>query len=623
MDGKVHPCGRRGARGAIYEVRWMNFRNLFSCCLLAASPLAWSHPTPATIPAAPDTSIPAQATQATPKSQATSHNAVTIFEAKKIITLDPMQPEATAVAVQDGHILAVGNLEEVQSWVHDSPVEVDRRFAQQILLPGFIEAHMHPHITGILWQGLYVGRFDRYTPDGKFQKGLTSKQQALDKIAAAAKELGDNDKWVIAWGYQPEFYNNQPLTVTDLDPITGKHPILIENASMHIYYVNSLALKLGGITPADKIPGVIVKDGKLTGEFEEADAVKRLLPQLPPVNDKLLLTATWNSAKLAHQVGVTSIGDASFGMIPGSYKAYADAAADPNFPVRLTLYPLIEAVRSPLIEKKGGLAYIKQLMKANTDRLSIGSIKFVTDGSIQGMTANLLWPYYHETGKNGVANMSYAELEEWVTKVHQAGLQCMIHSNGDQATEWAIQAIQHAQDVQPRLDHRHHLDHNQMVNDNQLQRMATLGIATNLFINHIHFWGDLHRKIIGPQRSARMNPLKSALRHGVHFSTHSDSSVTRLDPLFSIWVAATRKTMSGQVLGPQERISVEEGLKMVTLEAAYLMHQDNVKGSVTQGKLADLVVLAENPLEVAVDHVKDIKVVATIMDGKVFPVNYK
>lgn len=585
---------------------------------------ASAHPNPATVVEAPDTSLPAAVSLPPAVAPAARSNSkITVFTARKIVTLDPMQPQGTAVAVQDGRILSVGTLDQVKGWAGTTPVEVDTRFAKDVILPGFIEAHMHPHITGLLWEGVYVGRFDRYAPDGRFEKGLRTRKEVIEKIAAAAKKLGDNDKWLIAWGYQPEFYDDQPLTVTDLDPVTGKHPVLIENASMHIYYVNSLALNIGKITAADNIPGVIVKNGKPTGEFEELDAVKRLLPFLPKVGDELMKKATWNAAKLANQVGVTTIADASFGTIPGAYKAYKDAADDPSFPVRTTLYPMIDLIESKMVQDRGGLDYVKSLMKQNNDRLSIGAIKFVTDGSIQGLTANLNWPYYYKSGKNGVANMTYAQIEEWVGKVHNAGLQAMIHTNGDQAAEWGLRAIEKAQSTNPRIDHRHHLDHNQLVNDNQLQRMAIQGIATNLFINHVYYWGDLHPSIIGPDRAARMNPLKSAQRHGVRFATHSDASVTRLDPLLSVWVAATRKTLSGKVLGPAERISVVDALRMVTIDAAYLMKQDDVKGTITQGKLADFVVLKDSPLDVTVDRVKDIDVIATVVGGRVFPVTYK
>jgi hypothetical protein len=158
-----------------------------------------------------------------------------------------------------------------------------------------------------------------------------------------------------------------------------------------------------------------------------------------------------------------------------------------------------------------------------------------------------------------------------------------------------------------------------MVTENQLQQMAELGIATNLFINQVHYWGDLHPSIVGPDRAAKLNPLRSAQRHQVRFATHSDASVTRLDPLLSVWAAATRQTLNGSVLGPEERISVADALKMVTIDAAYLMFQDDVKGSISPGKLADFAVLAEDPLAVPVDRVKEIKVLGTVLGGKVFP----
>ena len=584
----------------------------------------WSHPNSALVGEGVDQTLPANPKPDPEMAEHRSDDLVTIFTAKKILTMNPAQPEAQAVAVQDGHVLAVGSLADVQRAALDAPVKLDRTWADSVMLPGFIEAHMHPQITGILWNGTYVGRFDRYTPDGKFEKGLRTKQEVLDKIAQAAKTAGTGDEWLIAWGYQPEFYNDQPLTVTDLDPITGKHPIMIENASMHIYYVNSAALKIGKITPASGIPGVIVENGKLTGEFQELDAVKKLLPFLPKVDDKALLKATWSAGKLAHQVGVTSIADASFGSIPGAYKAYKAAADDEDFPVRMTLYPVIDVIKSPKIQAMGGLNYVKKLMESNNDRLAVGAVKFICDGSTQGRTANLNWPYYYDTGTNGVANISQEELNEWVGEVNKAGLQCMIHTNGDGATEAALEALKLALTEHARLDHRHRLEHCQMLTDNQMQRMKALGVAANIFIYHVYYWGDLHRdKFLGPDRAPMMNALGSAKRKGLKYTVHSDSSVTRLDPLFAIWIGATRKTMSGKILGPAERISVEEGLRMVTETAAYFMDQDDIKGTIAQGKLADFTVLAENPLEVPVDHVKDIKVEATIVGGKTFPVTYK
>ena len=169
-----------------------------------------AHPNPATVVEAPDTSLPAAVSLPPAVAPAARSNSkITVFTARKIVTLDPMQPQGTAVAVQDGRILSVGTLDQVKGWAGTTPVEVDTRFAKDVILPGFIEAHMHPHITGLLWEGVYIGRFDRYAPDGRFEKGLRTRKEVIEKIAAAAKKMGDNDKWLIAWGYQPEFYDDQ------------------------------------------------------------------------------------------------------------------------------------------------------------------------------------------------------------------------------------------------------------------------------------------------------------------------------------------------------------------------------------------------------------------------------
>jgi hypothetical protein len=222
-------------------------------------------------------------------------------------------------------------------------------------------------------------------------------------------------------------------------------------------------------------------------------------------------------------------------------------------------------------------------------------------------------------GKNGIANMSLDILKPDVLMIHKAGYQVAIHTNGNQATEDAIQAIKDALTAVPRLDHRHRLEHNQMVTENQLMRMKTFGIVTNLFVNHVYYWGDLYTDhILGYERSRRIDPARSALRHGVKFSFHSDASVTPVDPLKTVWIAVTRKTMSGKVLGPEQRISVYDALKAVTLDAAYLLFQDDKKGSIEAGKLADFTILDKDPLIIDVDAIPKIKVKATMLGGRIF-----
>jgi predicted amidohydrolase YtcJ len=546
---------------------------------------------------------------------------ITIYTAKTIVTLDPGTPTAEAVAVMDGKILGVGTLDEVKGWVTDQEVEIDRRFEDAVIIPGLIEAHMHPQITGVLWLGAYVGRFDRTAPDGTLVKGMGTKQAVLDRLKEAAAKLPNDGSWLVGWGYQPEFYADSPLTRADLDPISNGHPIFVENLSMHIYYANSKAFEIAGIGDDTDIVGIIKKDGKPTGEIEEIKAALAFASKLPPLDAKTLLKATWGAAELAHRVGVTTFADLSFGSIPGGYKAYQTVAADPNYPVRIVLNPIIQVFESPEVAAKGGLDALTEWHKADTDRLSFGGVKFVVDGSIQGYTGLFQWPGYYKTFANGVANISQDELTKGVTEVHRRGFQAVIHTNADEATEMALTALTEAQRKYPQPPTRDRLEHNQYVTQSQLVRMKELGVATNLFTNHIYYWGDLHYStFVGPDRAEDMNPAGSAQRLGIPFSMHSDASVTPVDPLFCMWTATARKTMSGRVLGEAERITVPQALHAVTLGAAYLLGQDDKKGSIKTGKLADFTILDRNPLDVASpDELKDIKVLGTVMGGKAFP----
>ena len=597
----------------------MMHRFFLAAAFVTAATLAAAHNELAREPRGTDTLVPTSS----PSGADSSAQKITIYTAKTIVTLDPGTPSAEAVAVMNGKILGAGTLDEVRGWVTNEEFEIDRRFENAVIVPGFIEAHMHPQFTGVLWQGVYVGRFDRTSPDGTPIKGLETKQAVIERLRDAAAKMPADGSWLVAWGYQPEFYGNSPLTRADLDPISNGHPVFIENLSMHIYYANSKAFEITGITDQTDIAGIVKKDGKPTGEIEEIGAALAFAAKLPPLDTKTLLKATWDASKLAHRVGVTTFADLNFGTLPGGYKAYQTVAADPDFPVRIVLNPLISVFQKGEIAEKGGLDYLAELHKYDNDRLSFGGVKFIVDGSIQGYTGLFQWPGYYKTFANGVANISQEDLNKWVLEVHKRGFQAVIHTNADQATEMALLALAAAQRQYPQLATRHRLEHNQFATQAQLVKMKQLGVATNLFTNHIYFWGDLHYSTFaGPDRARRMDPAGSAQRMGIPFSLHSDASVTAVDPLFSMWTATARKTMSGRVLGEGERISVPQALHAVTLGAAYLLGQDDKKGSIEAGKLADFTVLDRNPLEVtSPDELKDIKVLGTVMGGKPFPVS--
>jgi predicted amidohydrolase YtcJ len=541
-------------------------------------------------------------------------DSIVVYPAKKIITMNPAQPEANAVAVKDGKILDVGMFSQIVSELTD--YVVDQRFEKDIIVPGFIEAHMHPQIAGFLWQYIYVGYYDRYDPDGNLIVGCKTKKQVLERIAKAVEQKKDKNGWIIAWGYQSEFYGHDPLVVDELDPISRHYKVMVENANMHALYVNSAVFKDIGIDTDTSIPGVSVVEGKFTGELLELKAMNLALACLPGITFKDMCNITRSASRLAHRVGVTTMVDAALGFsfLTHGLQAYQHEVPKSDFPQRVVMFPVNVWVNHV------GIDFIQELYKKNNDKLSFDAVKFFTDGSLHCHTAHLQWPFYHHCGCNGMENLSTEELKKQWLKFHEAGLRVAVHVNGSQAIEQALQAAKYILDIYPRFDHRHSFEHTQMATENQLERMATLGVVSNFFINHMYYWGDTHIKNLGLTRAQNLNPLQSALRHGVRFSVHSDASVTPVDPLFSMWAATNRISASGNVLGKHQCISAYEALKAVTLDAAYLLHKDNVLGSIEIGKYADFTILDQNPLEVDKKKIKDIKVKATILGGRIFSV---
>ncbi len=540
---------------------------------------------------------------------------VTIFKAKKIITMNPAQPEANAVAVKDGKILSVGRFKYLVKDFKDSAA-IDRQFEDDVIVPGFIEAHMHPQIAGFFWQYLYVGFFDRYDPDGNFIKGCRSKKEVLDRIANAVKLEKHKEGWVIAWGYQSEFYEHEPLTVDELNPISGDYKVCVENANMHAMYVNKHGLDAIGVTPQTDIEGVGMCGGRPTGVLLELKAMRLALKHLPNVGFEDMCNITRAASRLAHRVGVTTMTDLAAGLsfLTHGFEAYFHEVPKDDFPQRVALFPV-----NGLAMTKG-IDYIKSLHKKNNDKLWFDAIKFLTDGSLQCHTAHVQWPAYHNCACNGMENIPLDQLMKQWMLFHEAGFRVALHVNGSQAIEQALQAAKYVLNRCPRIDHRHSFEHNQMVTEAQLARMKTLGLVANFFINHIYYWGDIHVENLGYRRAAHLNPLASALRHGVPFSIHSDASVTPVDPLFTMWVAVNRLRSSGKVLGSAQRISVYDALKAVTLDAAYILGKEDVLGSIEVGKYADFAILDKNPLTVKSLKIKDICVKATVLGGKVFTI---
>jgi predicted amidohydrolase YtcJ len=250
------------------------------------------------------------------------------------------------------------------------------------------------------------------------------------------------------------------------------------------------------------------------------------------------------------------------------------------------------------------------------------TVKLFQDGSIQGLTGFLSAPYHSPAGQpargdyRGYPARPRDSLAKTVRDLHVGGYQIAIHGNGDAAIDDILAAFEAAQREFPRPDSRHRIEHCQTAREDQLDTMRRLGVTPSFFVGHVYYWGDRHRDLfLGPARAARISPLASAARRGIRYTIHNDTPVTPVDPLLLVWCAVNRRTRGGDVLGPDQRVPVADALRSVTIDAAWQNFQERERGSIEVGKLADLVLLGENPLTVAPDRIKDIAVDEVVIGG--------
>ncbi|MGM4932182.1 amidohydrolase [Tardiphaga sp. 619_E2_N8_5] len=536
-----------------------------------------------------------------------------VFSARKIVTMNPSRPSATHVAVRDGRIVAVGSFDEI---VGTSGAKVDDRFKDKVLLPGFVEGHSHI-MEGMMWSLPYVGAFDRRSPEGKLVQGLPDIDAIVGRLQEAEAAMTDPEAPLFAWGFDPLHIGSVSLTRQDLDRVSATRPIMVVHASFHISNVNTIVLQRAELDRTTNISGVVMgKDGEPSGEVQGIAARFRVFRVLGtnPLSGNLTADDVNRYAASSCIQGVTTITDLHNDLADLTIEVYRAASRRDDFSVRL-----VPAMASVSHSPEQGVEKIKTLKASNNDKLHYGIVKLVVDGSIQGFTARLRWPGYHNGAPNGLWYIAPEELPSIVAAYHNAGIQLHIHTNGDEATEVALDAVEAAQIARPRPDHRHTLQHCQMADAAQFKRMKSLGMCVNLFSNHVYYWGDSHYELtMGPERANRLDATGTALRVGVPFAIHSDAPVTPLSPLFTAWCAVNRVSSSGRVLGKEtEALTVEQALAAITINAAYTLKLDHIVGSIEAGKYADFAVLDEDPFEVAPKKLKDIAIWGTVVGGHV------
>jgi hypothetical protein len=550
---------------------------------------------------------------------------ITIFTARRILTMNPARPEATHVAVQGGRILGAGTLAELRGW---GAHELDERFAKAVLMPGFVEGHSHL-MAGTLWRHAYCGFFAIDDPEGRRWPGANSLEEVVSALqraartgAAATDTAADAETAPITgWGFDPIYFGDggrRRLNRHDLDRVSATRPVGVLHASGHILNVNTVALERAGFLRGGiEHPAFpLGDDGLPTGELKGPEA---MLPVLDAVglNRSFLSGDEFGMrafAKLAVRTGVTTATDLAATLQDEEVQTLRRVSDEADYPLRLV--PLLR-----LIGLKPGEAVARAvaLRAHNSDRLRLGAIKVVADGSIQGFSARLRWPGYYNGAPQGLWYTAPEAMRECYRLALGAGVPVHTHTNGDEATELALDMIAAALAEAPRLDHRFTLQHAQLADAAQFRRMKALGVGVNLFANHHFYWGDQHRtSTVGPERAERMNACATALAEGVPLAIHSDAPVTPLAPLVTAWCAVNRLTASGHVLGAHERIGVPQALRAITLGAAFSLGLDGEIGSIECGKRADFAVLGDDPSAVPPERLKDVPVWGTVQGGRVF-----
>lgn len=522
-----------------------------------------------------------------------------------VLTMDARNRVVEALAVRGDRIEAVGSNEEITALAEEGSVVVD--LGGRALLPGFIDAHGHFPASGLK----AIAADLNSPPIGS----LTS----MDEVLAALREQAANTpagEWVSGFGYDDTLLAEQRHpTRAELDAVSTDHPVVAMHISGHMLVANSLALAAVGIdadTP-DPEGGVI---GRMPGSQEPNGLLEETarLGVMVELQD-MSLKDTWRlmqSAATEYAArGVTTAqsGGVSRELARG-LSLFSKAGVIPQ---RLVLFPFETEFGETLLNGE------YQPGNYNSDRLVMGAVKLVADGSIQGYTGYLSQPYHTpyqgDANYRGYPSIPRDKLFSRVAALHKAGYQIAIHGNGDESIEDILDAFEAAQREHPVADPRMILIHAQMAREDQVARMKALGVTPSFFSAHTWYWGDRHRDIfLGPERAALISPARWAQQNGLRFSSHLDTPVTPMLPLQAVWSMVQRITRGGDVLGPQQRIGVMDALRAVTIDAAWQVFQEDNRGSLEPGKYADLVILSGNPVADPMG-LRELEVEQTVIGG--------
>ena len=511
-----------------------------------------------------------------------------------IHTMDPANPQAEAVAIANGRFLAVGTNAEISAYATARTKRID--LGKFPAFPGFIDAHMHVAASGLE----HLQSVDTDLPSIAAIKDTIRKR-------AAQTPAGN---WVLGFKYDDtKMAEGRPINRQDLDEAAPNNPVYIQHRGGHTAFVNSAALNKADINDQTPNPagGAYEHggDGKLTGRVMDNGnaAFRSKIPSTATRSDRR------DGVKLITQMlvraGVTSAHDALGN--PDDLLAYQDAYEAGDLHARI--YCLI------------GAPHIDKMIRAGirtglgNEWVRVGAMKLMLDGSISERTARLSQPYVGRPNDYGILIMGEEEMYTWARKAHLAGWQVASHANGDGTIDQALRVYERLQRETPRNDPRFRLEHCTVINDDLVRRIKAIGAIPTPFSSYAYYHGE-KLSVYGEERVNHMFALRSFLDAGIRATQASDYTASPFDPMMALQSEVTRTDKNGNVWGPKQRITIQEALQVGTVNGAYASFEENLKGSITPGKLADLVVLGRDPLREDPFKLIGIPVQRTMVGGK-------
>jgi len=544
---------------------------------------------------------------------------ITIFTARDIITMDPGRPRAEAIAVWGERIMALGSLAEVVDSVDVVNYRVDPRFENHVIVPGFIDQHVHPLLAAISMNMEIIAIEDWVLPKAT-SKAAVNRDDYIVRLTAAEAAINDTDETLFTWGFHHYFHGQ--LTRQDLDQISATRPIVVWHRSAHEFILNTPAMAKYEITPeyyADFSDSAKAQSNYEQGHFWEQGFFPVLYKLMPALTEpsKLKLDLEFVEDYL-HAAGVTLIAEPGGIVSQELQNAQNDVFGDANTPFRsyfivdgktmatTRLDDLIAATEAPLDWGSGKVGFLPM------------QVKLFADGAIFSQAMQMVDGY--TDGHHGEWMMNLEIFAEAFDTYWDAGYQLHIHQNGDAGLEMVLDLLEAAQHRNPRQDHRTTIVHFGFSTEEQVNRIAHLGAIVSANPYYVTALADNYGENgLGPERADDMVRLGDVVRAGVPLSLHSDMAMAPAQPLFLMWSAVNRITASGRVAGPDQRISVEEALEAVTIGAAYSIRLEESVGSLEPGKFANLTILDESPYEVEPAQIKDIGIWGTMLEGSIYP----